>query len=169
MVKAGIVVIARFAPSFADVGIWRPLVVVVGLTTMVVGGWRALSQHDLKLLLAHGTVSQLGLMVVLFGLGYPAATAAGAVLLLAHALFKATLFMVVGIVDHQAHTRDLRRLDRLHRPLRATFVLAAIGAASMAGLPPLLGFVAKEEALAALLDPASPARLTVLVLSLIHI
>ena len=152
MVKAGIVVIARFAPSFADVGIWRPLVVVVGLTTMVVGGWRALSQHDLKLLLAHGTVSQLGLMVVLFGLGYPAATAAGAVLLLAHALFKATLFMVVGIVDHQAHTRDLRRLDRLHRPLRATFVLAAIGAASMAGLPPLLGFIAKESAYESLAD-----------------
>ena len=155
MVKAGIVVIARFAPAFADIGIWRPLVVVVGLTTMVFGGWRALSQHDLKLLLAHGTVSQLGLLVVLFGLGYPEATAAGVALLLAHALFKATLFMVVGIVDHQAHSRDLRRLDRLAGPLRATFVVAAVGAASMAGLPPMLGFIAKESAYEALADEAS--------------
>jgi multicomponent Na+:H+ antiporter subunit A len=155
MVKAGIVVIARFAPGFADVGVWRPLVVVVGLSTMVIGGWQALRQDDLKLLLAHGTVSQLGLMVVLFGLGYPAATAAGTVLLLAHALFKATLFMVVGIVDHQAHTRDLRRLDRLYGPLRATFLVASIGAASMAGLPPLLGFIAKESAYEALAHDAT--------------
>src|SRR5690606_14940554 len=119
--------------------------------TMFVGGWRAMSQTDLKLLLAHGTTSQLGLLVVLFGLGFEDATLAGATLLLAHALFKAALFMVVGIVDHQAHTRDARRLSQLHRSMPVTTTLAVIGAASMAGVPPLLGFVAKEGALEALL------------------
>jgi len=163
MVKAGLVVIARFAPSFAEVWPWQPLVVTVGLCTMLLGGWRALAQHDLKLLLAHGTVSQLGLMVVLLGIGHPATTAAGVALLLAHALFKATLFMVVGIVDHQAHTRDLRRLDGLARPLRWTFVVAVVGAASMAGLPPLLGFVAKESAYESLLHDAPAAVLAVVV------
>ena len=150
MVKAGVYLIARFAPAFADVWFWRPLVISVGLSTMIVGGWRALAQRDAKLLLAHGTTSQLGLLVVLFGAGYTQATIAGATLLLAHAAFKAALFMVVGIVDHKAGTRDITRLNGLHRPLRATFWVAALAAGSMAGLPPLLGFVAKEGALGAL-------------------
>lgn len=151
MVKAGVYLIARLAPGFADAALWRPLVVVVGLVTMFVGGWRALSQNDLKLLLAHGTTSQLGLLVVLFGMGFEDATLAGAALLLAHALFKAALFMVVGIVDHQAHTRDARRLSELHRSMPVTTGMAVVGAASMAGLPPLLGFVAKEGAFESLL------------------
>jgi multicomponent Na+:H+ antiporter subunit A len=150
MVKAGVYLIARLAPAFATVAFWRPVVVGVGLATMLLGGWRALRQHDLKLLLAHGTVSQLGFLVVLFGLGHPAATAAGATLLLAHALFKATLFLVVGVVDHQAGTRDLRRLDGLGRRLPVLAAVAAAGAASMAGLPPLLGYLAKEQAYDAL-------------------
>jgi multicomponent Na+:H+ antiporter subunit A len=149
MVKAGVYLIARLAPAFADVPLWRPLVIGVGLATMLVGGWRALAQRDLKLLLAHGTTSQLGLLVVLFGAGFAQATLAGAALILAHAAFKAALFMVVGIVDHATGTRDITRLDALHRPLRATFVVAAIAAASMAGLPPLFGFIAKEGAFAA--------------------
>jgi multicomponent Na+:H+ antiporter subunit A len=146
MVKAGIYLIARFSPAFADVAWWRPVVVSVGLLTMLLGGWRALAQHDLKLLLAHGTTSQLGFMVVLFGVGLEDAALAGTVLLLAHALFKAALFMTVGVVDHQAGSRDLRRLTGLHATLRATFIVAAIAAASMAGLPPMLGFIAKEGA-----------------------
>ena len=144
MVKAGVYLIARLAPAFATAPPWRPLVLTVGIATMLLGGWRALRQHDLKLLLAYGTVSQLGFLVVLFGAGLPAATLAGTTLILAHALFKAPLFMAAGIVDHQAHTRDIRRLRGLHRPLRPTFVVAAIAAASMAGLPPLFGFIAKE-------------------------
>jgi multicomponent Na+:H+ antiporter subunit A len=144
MVKAGVYLIARMAPAFAEAGAWRPLVIGVGLATLLGGGWRALGQRDLKLLLAYGTVSQLGLMVVLLGAGFEQATLAGATLLLAHGAFKAALFMVVGIVDHQAHTRDVRRLSGLHRSLRPTFLVALLAVASMAGLPPLLGFVAKE-------------------------
>jgi len=154
MVKAGVYLIARFAPVLAVVGPWQPLVIGVGLTTMVLGGYRALRQTDLKLVLAYGTVAQLGLLIAVFGLGTGEAAIAGAALLLAHGAFKATLFLVVGIIDHQAGTRDLRRLTGLHRTLRPVFVLAVIGAGSMIALPPLFGFVAKEEALGAFLDHA---------------
>ena len=158
MVKAGVYLIARFAPTFAAVGIWRPLVVTDGLTTMFVGAWRALTQTDLKLLLAHGTTSQLGLMVVLLGMGYDEVALAGATLLLAHGLFKAALFMVVGAIDHQAHTRDTRRLSRLHTTMPVTTAMAAIAAASMAGVPPLIGFIAKEGAVESLLHVPGDAR-----------
>jgi multicomponent Na+:H+ antiporter subunit A len=148
MVKAGIYLIARFAPVFAlTVGWWRPTVVAVGLATMVVGGWRALAQNDLKLLLAQGTVSQLGFIVVLVGFGVPELTFAGMAMILAHAVFKAALFMIAGVVDHQAHTRDIRRLHGLRSIMPATFWLAVLATASMAGIPGLLGFVAKEAAL----------------------
>ncbi|HSM43426.1 MAG TPA: hydrogen gas-evolving membrane-bound hydrogenase subunit E, partial [Acidimicrobiia bacterium] len=148
MVKAGIYLIARFAPVYAALAVWwRPTLVVVGLLTMFVGGWRALAQRDLKLLLAQGTVSQLGFIVVLVGLGVPELTFAGMAMIVAHALFKAALFMVAGIVDHQAHTRDIRRLDGIGAVMPATFALAIIATASMAGIPGLAGFVAKEAAL----------------------
>lgn len=151
MVKAGIYVIARLAPVFAGLIVWwRPTVVVVGLVTMLVGGWRALAQHDLKLLLAQGTVSQLGFIVILVGLGRPELTFAGMAMILAHAVFKAALFMFAGIVDHQAHTRDLRRLTGLGSRMPATAWAALLAIASMAGIPPLLGFVSKEAALEAL-------------------
>ena len=156
MVKAGVYLIARLAPAFAvAVAFWRPLVVGVGLVTMLLGGLRALRQHDLKLLLAYGTVSQLGLMVALVGSGHADLTFAGVALILAHSLFKAALFLVVGIVDHQAHTRDLRALSGLGRRMPATFAVAAVGVASMAGLPPLLGFVSKEAIYEALLHAGS--------------
>jgi len=151
MVKAGVYLVARLAPAFAGTSaVWRPLVLTVGVLTMLAGGLRALRQYDLKRLLAYGTVAQLGFLVVLLGVGTPEATWAGCVLLLAHAAFKATLFMGVGIVDHQAHTRDLRRLSGLGRRLPWLFAVLAGAGASMAGLPPLLGFLAKEEAFAAL-------------------
>jgi multicomponent Na+:H+ antiporter subunit A len=156
MVKAGIYLVARLSPAYAEVGWWRPIVITAGVASLLIGGFRALRQHDLKLLLAYGTVSQLGLMFLLFGIGTPEAWFAGVVLLLAHAMFKAGLFMVVGIVDHATHTRDIRLLDRLARAMPAVAVAGVVGAASMAGLPPLLGFLAKEEALAALLEPRSP-------------
>ena len=157
MVKAGVYLVARFAPAFADaVPLWRPLVVSVGMATLLLGGWRALRQFDVKLLLAFGTVSQLGLLIVLFGAGHPELTAAGVAMLLAHSLFKAALFLVVGIVDHQAHSRDLRTLSGLWRRMPATFAVAAVATASMAGLPPLLGFVAKEAAYEALLHEGGP-------------
>ncbi len=149
MVKAGVYLVARLSPAFVDVGLWRPLVVTVGLVTMIVGGARALRQNDLKLLLAMGTVSQLGFMTAVFGLGTPAAMEAGCVLVLAHALFKATAFMVVGILDHQYGTRDIALLPRPGAGWILTTVATVVAAASMAGIPMFAGFIAKEADLAA--------------------
>ncbi len=144
MVKAGVFLVALVAPVLADDAAWRPVLLAAGILTMLFGGWTALRQHDLKLLLAYGTVSQLGLLVVVLGAGFRDAALAGAMMLLAHALFKAALFFVVGIIDHTAGTRDLRRLRGLRRSAPALFVVAVLAAASMAGLPPLAGFVGKE-------------------------
>lgn len=152
MVKAGIVVVARFAPAFADVGLWRVLIVSAGGASMLLGGVRALREQDAKLALAYGTVSQLGLMMILVGIGDPTATYAGIALILAHALFKAALFLMVGIVDHQTNTRDLRRLRGLGRLLPGLAVVAGAATLSMAAIIPTLGFVAKEAGLYGLLD-----------------
>ncbi|HEX4902980.1 MAG TPA: hydrogen gas-evolving membrane-bound hydrogenase subunit E [Acidimicrobiales bacterium] len=148
MVKAGVYLVARFAPAYGDLDAWQPVILAVGLTTMIAGGLRAIRQDDLKLLLAMGTVSQLGFLVVLTGIGFEDATIAGVTLLVAHALFKATLFLVVGIVDHQAHTRDRTELAdrRLGAGWTAVRACAVLTAASMAGIPLLAGFIAKEEA-----------------------
>jgi multicomponent Na+:H+ antiporter subunit A len=147
MVKAGVYLVARLAPVLAETDQWRPIVLVASSATMIVGGWRALRQHDLKLLLAYGTVSQLGFMMLLFGMGRSDLAQAGIVLLVAHGAFKAALFMVVGIVDHQVGTRDVRRLHGFHRAWWPVTVVTVLAAASMAGVPPLLGFVAKEKGL----------------------
>ncbi|MHA7223402.1 Na+/H+ antiporter subunit A [Arthrobacter sp. RHLT1-20] len=159
MVKAGIYLVARLAPGFAETAFWLPVVLGLGLATMLVGGYRALRQTDIKLILAYGTVSQLGFLTMVVGLGKPDAALAGLALLLAHGLFKATLFLVVGIIDHQAGTRDIRKLSGVYGSSRALAVVAAIGAASMAGLPPLAGFIAKESVFEAFVhysaDPAA--------------
>ncbi|HXH57712.1 hydrogen gas-evolving membrane-bound hydrogenase subunit E [Iamia sp.] len=147
MVKAGVYLVARLAPAFAPVGIWRPLVVTVGLVTMIGAGLRALRQTDLKLLLAMGTVSQLGFMTAVFGWGSPEAVAAGCVLLLAHGAFKAAAFMVVGILDHQHGSRDIRALPRPAAGWQTVTIVTLVSSASMAGVPLVLGFVSKEAAL----------------------
>jgi len=154
MVKAGIYLIARFAPGFADTPGWREVLVGLGVLTMLVGGWSALKQTDLKLVLAYGTVSQLGFLTIVVGYGTRDAELAALAMLLAHALFKSTLFLVVGIIDHRAGTRDLRKLSGLGREAPVLATIAALGLASMAGLPPTLGFVAKEGILTALLHDA---------------
>lgn len=147
MVKAGVYLVARLAPLCIGVAVWRPTVLVVGLVSLVAGGLRALRQHDLKLLLAFSTISQLGLLIVLFGAGTPAATTAGWVLLVSHALFKAALFLVVGVMDHQTGTRDLRHLPALHGARwRVVEAVAGVSVASMAGVPLTIGFIAKEGA-----------------------
>ncbi|MGK5519704.1 Na+/H+ antiporter subunit A [Micromonospora sp. URMC 107] len=161
MVKAGVYLIGLLAPALASTGPWRPVVVVAGLATMLTGGWAALRQTDLKLLLAYGTVSQLGLIAVAIGAGTPDTALAGVAMLLAHALFKAPLFLVVGIIDHGAGTRDLRELSGLGRRAPLLVTVTVLAAASMAGLPPLVGFVAKEAVLAAFTD--RPAVVAVLV------
>ncbi|HEY4616198.1 MAG TPA: Na+/H+ antiporter subunit A [Citricoccus sp.] len=150
MVKAGVYLVARFAPAFAESWWWQALVIGVGLWTMLVGGWRALRQTDIKLILAYGTVSQLGFLMVANGLGNRDAAMAGLAMLVAHALFKAPLFMVVGIIDHEAGTRDLARLSAIGRNHPWLFTTALVCAASMAGIPPLFGFVAKESVLESL-------------------
>lgn len=162
MVKAGVYLVARLAPAFAEVGPWRPLVVSVGLFTMLAGGLRALRPFDLKQLLAFGTISQLGFLMVLFGIGEPAATAAGCALILAHGLFKAALFMVVGIVDHETHTRDIRQLPTLGQGWGLTKLVAVVSAASMAAIPPLAGFIAKEQAYGALVHGSSGEQLVLI-------
>ena len=150
MVKAGVYLVAALAPVFASVAWWRESLALLGALTMILGGWRALRQTDLKLLLAYGTVSQLGFITLLVGLGTRASAQAGVAMLLAHALFKAALFLTVGVVDTATGTRDLTKLSGLLRQLPALAGAAALAAASMAGLPPLIGFVAKESALDAL-------------------
>ncbi|GAA2429986.1 Na+/H+ antiporter subunit A [Streptomyces pulveraceus] len=156
MVKAGVYLVARLAPGFADVPVWRPVVIVLGAATMLLGGWRALRLNDLKLVLAYGTVSQLGFLTLLAGAGNRDTALAAAVMILGHALFKAPLFLVTGIVDHAAGTRDLRRLSGVGRALPHVCTVGVLAAASMAALPPLLGFAAKEAAFDALLH-GSPA------------
>ncbi|MEU2349741.1 Na+/H+ antiporter subunit A [Modestobacter sp. NPDC049651] len=158
MVKAGVYLVARLAPGLSDVPGWRPLLLGLGLATMLVGGWRALRQTDLKLLLAFGTVSQLGFLLVLVGAGSRELAAAGLAMTVAHALFKSTLFLSVGVVDHATGTRDLRRLSGLGRQLPVLATAATLAAASMAGLPPLLGFVGKEAAFTALWEGGLPDR-----------
>ncbi|GAA3225452.1 Na+/H+ antiporter subunit A [Pseudonocardia petroleophila] len=146
MVKAGVYLVARLSPGFADLAVWWVPIVVVGLGTMLVGGWRALAETDLKRVLAFGTVSQLGFLMVLFGAGGRIAALAGIGMLLAHGLFKAPLFMIVGAIDHATGTRDLRRLSGLRRSMPGLAIAGVLAAASMAGLPPLLGFIGKETA-----------------------
>jgi multicomponent Na+:H+ antiporter subunit A len=152
MVKAGVYLVARFAPVFAATGLWRPIVLTLGAVTMVLGGLRAMRQRDLKLLLAFGTVSQLGFLMVLFGAGTAEATAAGCALLLAHATFKAALFMVVGIIDHETGTRNIDELPLMGAGWLPVKLVAAVSLLSMAGVVPLFGFVAKESAYEALLE-----------------
>ncbi|MBP1241355.1 multicomponent Na+:H+ antiporter subunit A [Frigoribacterium sp. PvP120] len=154
MVKAGIYLVARLAPGYHDSPGWQEIVVTVGVVTMLLGGYRALRQHDLKLVLAYGTVSQLGFLTIVVGYGTRDAALAGLALLVAHALFKATLFLVVGIVDHRAGTRDLRKLSGLGRQAPLLLVITVLALASMAGVPPTFGFVAKEAVLSALLSDA---------------
>lgn len=151
MVKAGIVLMARLSPVFGDIDTWRWLVVLAGGTTMILGGVRAMRAHDAKLLLAHSTVSQLGFLAILAGIGIPGATYAAVVHLAAHAVFKAALFLSVGVVDHATGTRDIRELSGLARRMPLVAAMATLSAASMAGLMPLFGFATKEKALAVLL------------------
>lgn len=152
VVKAGIFLLLRFSPAFAHVVVWQSLLVVTGIVTCAIGGWFALQQTDLKRLMAYSTVSQLGLIVAATGVGTTVALGAAILHTIAHALFKSGLFMSVGVIDHAAHTRDLRRLPPLRRELPGTFAIVALGTAAMAGLPPLLGFVSKESVLTAMLS-----------------
>ena len=169
MVKAGIYLVARTTPIFAGNEVWFWTVSLVGLVTLFWGSFNAVRQYDLKALLAYSTISQLGLIMSLFGLGsaaihlgyseqsvvYTQATFAALFHLINHSTFKGALFMMVGIIDHEVGTRDIRRLGGLMSLMPLTFTIAVIGAFSMAGLPPFNGFLSKEMFFIATVDIAS--------------
>ena len=144
MVKAGIFLLAKLSPLLATAPLWAPLLTSFGAATMVIGAALAFRQTYLKKLLAYSTVSSLGLIVMALGIGTEAALVAAFAYLLAHACFKGSLFMVAGAIDHGTGERDAERLGGLRGAMPALFAASLLAALSMAGLPPLLGFIGKE-------------------------
>ncbi|MHB0776354.1 monovalent cation/H+ antiporter subunit A [Halomonas sp. WWR20] len=152
MVKAGVFLLARLHPALAGPDIWLYLVGLTGLVTMLYGAYFALIKYDLKSILAYSTVSHLGLITMLFGLDTRMAVVAGIFHILNHAIFKASLFMIAGIIDHECGTRDIRKLKGLWRYMPMTMVLATLAAASMGGVPLLNGYLSKEMMLTETLE-----------------
>ncbi len=144
MVKAGVFMLARLFPALSYSAEWSWLVGGAGLLTLLLGAYTALFKHDLKGLLAYSTISHLGLITLLFGIGTPLAAVAAVFHIMNHATFKASLFMAAGIIDHEAGTRDMRKLNGLWKYMPYTAVLAMVAAAAMAGVPLLNGFLSKE-------------------------
>ncbi len=149
VVKAGVYLLIRFSTIFHDVAVWNWLLIVAGMGTAVMSAVFAVQKTDLKKLTAYSTVSHLGWIVATIGVGTPFAIAAALVHTLAHALFKSSIFMLIGVIDHEAGSRDIRRLGVLWNKMPWTFGSMLIGAASMAAVPPLFGFVSKEGMLTA--------------------
>jgi multicomponent Na+:H+ antiporter subunit A len=154
MVKAGVFLLGRMLPVFGAVALWGPLVTTVGLATFWLGNYRAFREDDLKGLLAFTTVATLGAATMLYGLG---TAELDAIHILSHATYKGALFLVVGIVEHAAHSRDLRVIGGLRTRLPITCAIGVVAGLSMAGIPPLGGFLAKEGAYAGLLGSATLA------------
>lgn len=144
MVKAGIFLLARLAPLFIGAALYHNIVTFVGLFTLCMAAGFAIFKEDLKGLLAYSTISHLGLIVCLLGIGSPLAVAAAIFHIINHATFKAALFMIAGIIDHETGTRDLRKLSGIWQLLPFTGTLTMITAASMAGVPLTNGFISKE-------------------------
>lgn len=144
MVKAGVFLLIRLWPALAGTPEWTWIVGGAGVCTMLLGAFIAIFQHDLKGLLAYSTISHLGLITVLIGIGAPMAIVAAIFHILNHAVFKASLFMTAGIIDHETGTRDLRVLRGLRHSLPVTATLAIVASGAMAGVPLLNGFLSKE-------------------------
>ena len=144
MVKAGVFLLARLWPVMGGTEPWFWLVGGAGLATLLIGGYAAMFQNDLKGLLAYSTISHLGLITLLLGLNSPMAAVAAVFHIMNHATFKASLFMAAGIIDHESGTRDIRRLSGLRRMMPVTATLATVASAAMAGVPLLNGFLSKE-------------------------
>jgi multicomponent K+:H+ antiporter subunit A len=156
MVKAGIYLMARLNPALGNTEPWFLLLSAFGMVTMLVGAYLGLKQNDLKALLAYSTISQLGGLMMLIGQDTADAFKALVVGTTAHALYKCALFLIVGVVDHETGTRDLRRLGGLAHAMPITALVATLAALSMAGLPPLFGFLAKETMLVTAVHPSAP-------------
>jgi len=158
MVKAGVYLVARLTPLFGGHSEWFWTITISGIITLLIGSVKAVRQSDLKALLAFSTISQLGLIMTLLGIGslalnsqysdsallFTGATLAAVFHLINHSIFKGSLFMMIGILDHETGTRDIRRLGGLMHLMPISFTLTMIGALSMAGLPPFSGFLSKE-------------------------
>jgi multicomponent K+:H+ antiporter subunit A len=144
MVKAGVFLLARLYPALAGTDLWFALVSATGAVTFVYGAYVALLKHDFKGLLAYSTVSHLGLITLLFGLDTPLSAVAGVFHIINHAVFKASLFMAAGIIDHECGTRDMRRINGLFKYMPYTATLGIVAAGAMAGVPLLNGFLSKE-------------------------
>jgi len=144
MVKAGVYLLARLSPGLGGTALWFDALIIFGGATMLTGAVLALSQTDLKRILAYSTVAGLGTLVMLIGVGTPLAYKAAAVFLITHALYKGSLFLVAGAVDHEAGTRDILELGGLRRAMPVTFAAAVLAGLSMAGVIPFVGFIAKE-------------------------
>jgi multicomponent Na+:H+ antiporter subunit A len=145
MVKAGIYLVARLTPLLGGTLLWTGTITVVAVLTMIVGAMRAMVETDLKRILAYSTISALGILMLLFGIGTSQAVAAGLAYLLAHACYKGALFLVAGTLEHETGTRDASRLGGLRQAMPMTALTAAVAAASMAGIPLFAGFIAKEQ------------------------
>src|SRR5690606_8192405 len=144
MVKAGVFVLARLHPALSGTNEWFWIVTGTGLVTLLLGAYSAMMKNDLKGLLAYSTISHLGLIKLLLGIGSTTAVVAAVFHVMNHVAFKASLFMAAGIIDHEAGTRDLRTLNGLWRLMPYTAVLAVVSAAAMAGVPLFNGFLSKE-------------------------
>lgn len=164
MVKAGIYLFARLSPVMHANELWTSLLLTVGLVTMLVGAYFAVKQRDLKGLLAYSTVSKLGAIVALIGLPNQSGLKAAFVGIIAHAFYKSALFLVAGTVDHATGTRLIDRLGGLRHRMPVMFWVTVISALSMAGLPFLLGFLAKETLLEAMLHYTAPWTQLVMVM-----
>ncbi len=155
MVKAGVYLIARMTPVLGSTALWTTAVTVAGAATMVVGAWRAVQETDLKRILAYSTLSALGVLTMLLGVGTHETILAALVYLVAHAAYKGALFMVAGVIDHETGTRDISQLAGLRRVMPLTALAGGAAALSMAGLPLTLGFIGKDGAYEALLHAAN--------------
>ncbi|MCU0485111.1 MAG: DUF4040 domain-containing protein [Anaerolineales bacterium] len=164
MVKAGIYLLARLYPVLSGLSLWTPVLTTIGLVTLLGGALLALAQTDLKRLLAYTTVSGLGALTFYLGLGTPIAVKTAVVFLITHALYKGALFLVAGGVDHGTGTRDINALGKIGKAMPYTAAAAGLAATSMAGIPPLLGFIAKELAYESTLESSMALVFTVLVL-----
>lgn len=144
MVKAGIYLIARLSPVMGGTPEWRYILTITGAITMLLGAYFAYSQTDFKKVLAYTTISALGTMVLMLGIDTDISVKAAIIFLLVHALYKGALFMVAGLIDKSVGSRDLRKLGGLYRVMPKTAIAAIISLLSMAGLPPMIGFIGKE-------------------------
>jgi multicomponent Na+:H+ antiporter subunit A len=165
MVKAGVFLLFRLFPILGGMSLWSSVLIPVGALTIITGSLLAMGQSDLKRLLAYSTVSALGIMVLLIGIGSPLSIKTALVFLLVHAMYKGSLFLVAGGIDHATGTRDVRVLGGLSRNLPLTSTAAVLAGLSMAGLPPLAGFAAKELIYETTLADTASLALTVLLLA----